>query len=235
MGRETGWSCSEFCKLVNKQLDETPDNIDALLLKTQLLQRKEEYGLALSTINHAMKVNKPKKSGTSNALLHWWKAALYKDVNDIEKAIDEYSFAYKLAKKEDKENLQSISFDYASALFRAKKLDEADVIYKNMLAENLIMHQFDIRTVICVLRAAAPDYQEFHMNLCEQSLTNAIGLTLIGKDSRMLHIGIGEQEAIKNTLQNITRKKLRQILRISALAICDDMNITEEWIREYLS
>lgn len=106
---------------------------------------------------------------------------------------------------------------------------------KNMLAENLILHQFDIRSVICVLRAVAPDYQEFYMNLCEQSLTNAIGLTLIGKDSRTLHIGTGEQEAIKNTLQNITRKKLRRILRISALAICDDMNITEDWIREYIS
>ena len=145
-------------ELVNKQLDETPDNIDALLLKTQLLQRKEEYGLALSTINHAMKVNKPKKSGTSNALLHWWKAALYKDVNDIEKAIDEYSFAYKLAKKEDKENLQSISFDYASALFRAKKLDEADVIYKNMLAED----EADVAAMVGLARnhIERKDYQE---------------------------------------------------------------------------
>lgn len=106
---------------------------------------------------------------------------------------------------------------------------------KNMLAENLILHQFDIRSVICVLWAVAPAYQEFYMNLCEQSLTNAIGLALIGKDSRMLHIGTGEQEAIKNTLQSIARKKLQQILRISALAICDDMSITEEWIRKYIS
>ena len=123
-------------ELVTKQLDETPDNVEALVLKSTLLRRQEEYGKAMSTLNHAMKVNKPKKTGISNALLHRWKAILYRDVNDMGKAIDEFSLAYKLAKKEDKESLQEISFDYASALFRAKKLDEADVIYKNMLAEN---------------------------------------------------------------------------------------------------
>lgn len=63
--------------LVNKQLRETPDNVDALLLRVRLLRQKNEYGSALSDINHAIKVNKPKKSGTPNSTLHWWKAYIY--------------------------------------------------------------------------------------------------------------------------------------------------------------
>ena len=54
--------------LVNKQLRETPDNAEALLLRARLLRRKREYGSALQDINHALKVNKPKKTDipTSN-------------------------------------------------------------------------------------------------------------------------------------------------------------------------
>ena len=59
--------------LVNKQLRETPDNVDALLLRVRLLRRKKEFGQALQNINHALKVNKPKKTDTQNSTLHWWK------------------------------------------------------------------------------------------------------------------------------------------------------------------
>ena len=49
--------------LVCKQILETPDNVDALILRVRLLRRKHEYGQALQDINHAIKVNKPKKTG----------------------------------------------------------------------------------------------------------------------------------------------------------------------------
>ena len=48
--------------LVTKQLRETPDNVDALVLRVRLLRRKREFGQALQDINHALKVNKPKKT-----------------------------------------------------------------------------------------------------------------------------------------------------------------------------
>ena len=60
--------------LVTKQLRETPDNVDALILRTRLLRRKHEFGQALQDINHALKVNKPKKTEVANSTLHWWKA-----------------------------------------------------------------------------------------------------------------------------------------------------------------
>ena len=122
--------------LVNKQLRETPDNVDALILRTRLLRRKREFGQALQDINHALKVNKPKKSKIPMSTVHWWKAYIYQDMGDWENAAASLKTAYELAQKYNKDNLQSISFDYAQALFSLKDYDGADVIYRKMLALN---------------------------------------------------------------------------------------------------
>ena len=120
--------------LVTKQLRETPDNVDALILRTRLLRRKHEFGQALQDINHALKVNKPKKSNVQNSTLHWWKAYIYQDMGDWQSAAASFKKAYELAQKDDKDNLQSISFDFAQALFNLDDYDGADVIYNKMLA-----------------------------------------------------------------------------------------------------
>ena len=106
---------------------------------------------------------------------------------------------------------------------------------KRMLAENLILHQFEKSSVIAILQAVAPDYQDFYLNLCEQSLTNAIGLALIGQNGRTLRLGAKEQEAIMKRMQNRSTEEQQQILRSAALSICNEMNISEEWIREYIN
>ena len=120
--------------LVTKQLRETPDNVDALILRARLLRRKHEYGQALQDINHALKGNKPKKSNVQNSTLHWWKAYIYQDMGDWQSAAVSFKTAYEMAQKDDKDNLQSISFDYAQALYSLKDYDGADVIYNKMLA-----------------------------------------------------------------------------------------------------
>lgn len=119
--------------LVTKQLRETPDNADALILRTRLLRRKHEFGQALQDINHALKVNKPKKSEIAMSTLHWWKAYIYQDMGDYQSAAASFKTAYELAQKDNKDNLQSISFDYAQALYSLKDYDGADAIYRKML------------------------------------------------------------------------------------------------------
>ena len=123
-------------ELVNKQLRETPDNVDALILRTRLLRRKGERADALQTINHTIKVNNPKKSGTAMSTLYWWKAFLYDDMSDYENATVYYKKAYELSKKDDKENRQDIGFRYAQSLYYQDKLDEADAVYREMLSED---------------------------------------------------------------------------------------------------
>ena len=122
--------------LVNQQLRDTPDNVKALLLRVRLNRKKGEYGSALRDLNHALKVNKPKKSEIANSTLHWWKGHVYQDMREKQKAADSFRNAYQLAAKDDKENLQSVSFDYAQALYFLKDLDGADAVYREMLADD---------------------------------------------------------------------------------------------------
>ena len=122
--------------LVNKQLQETPDNAEALLLRVRLLRRKGEYGRALQDINHALKVNKPKKTEIATSTLYWWKGYIYQDMRDIDNAVSSFGLAYNMAQKDNKDNLQSIAFDYAQMLYYQKDLSGADVIYRKMIADD---------------------------------------------------------------------------------------------------
>lgn len=122
--------------LVNKQLRETPDNTEALLLRARLLRRKRDFGQALQDINHALKVNKPKKTEIATSTLHWWKAYIYRDMSDQTNAAASFRTAYELAQKDNKENLQSIAFDYGQALYNLDDLVGSDKVYNKMLAED---------------------------------------------------------------------------------------------------
>ena len=120
-------------ELVDSQLKLTPDNVDALMLRARLNRHKMDYAQALRDINHALKVNKPKKTGTQNSTIHWWKAYIYKDMGDRQNAAASFRTAYELAQKDDKENLQSIAFDYAQSLYNLDDYAGAEAIYRKML------------------------------------------------------------------------------------------------------
>lgn len=106
---------------------------------------------------------------------------------------------------------------------------------KCMLAENLLIHGFEKNAVICVLQTVAPDYQEHYLNLCEQSITNALGLAMIRKNVRTLHLGHEEQSEIQEMMQNRSCEKQREFLHVAARTICDQMEINEKWIIDYVT
>ena len=106
---------------------------------------------------------------------------------------------------------------------------------KCMLAENLLIHGFEKDAAICVLQTVAPDFQEHYLNLCEQSITNALGLAIIRKNVRTLHLGHEEQLEILEVMQNRSYEKQREFLHIAALSICDQMEITDKWIIDYVT
>jgi len=123
-------------ELLTEQLKATPNNSEALLLRARVYRNKENLGLALSDINQAIKFNKPSKSGIAMSTLYWWRATIYSDLTEQEKCVNDYKTARELARKDNKENLQQISFDYAQALFDLGKLDEADAVYNQMIKED---------------------------------------------------------------------------------------------------
>lgn len=55
-------------------------------------------------------------------------------MGDNQNAATLFKTAYELAQKDDKDNLQSISFDYAQSLYDLEDLAAADAIYRKMLS-----------------------------------------------------------------------------------------------------
>lgn len=123
-------------KLLGKQLELTPDNVEALLLRMRIYRQLEEPGKALADINHAIKVNKPKVTEIENSTLYWWKGYVYQDLRDKERAAATLKTAYQLAQKDNTEYVSVIAFDYAQALYALDDLDGADVVYRKMLADD---------------------------------------------------------------------------------------------------
>lgn len=126
----------EALKLLEKQLEITPHNVEARLLRLRIYLQKDELGKALADINHAIKVNKPKVTKIENFTLYWWKGYVYQDQRDEEKAAATLKTAYQLAQKDNPEYESEITFDYAQTLYALDDLDEADAAYRKMLTDD---------------------------------------------------------------------------------------------------
>lgn len=122
--------------LVNLQLKDTPDNVDALYLRIRIYQQEGEYGKALADVNHAIRVNKPKKTEIEQSTLYWWQSYAYAGLEDDSKAAVAAGTAYKLAQKEKSEYYRTIAFDYGRALYNIDDLDGSDAVFRKMLAED---------------------------------------------------------------------------------------------------
>ena len=123
-------------ELVNLQLKDTPDNVDALYLRIRINQQEGEYGKALADVNHAIRVNKPKKTGMDQSTLYWWQSYAYAGLEDDAKAAVAAGTAYNLAQKEKSEYYRTIAFDYGRALYNIDDLDGSDAVFRKMLADD---------------------------------------------------------------------------------------------------
>lgn len=130
-GKET-----EAISQLTKQIELTPDNVEALFLRMRIYMQTSEYDKALRDINHAIKVNKPKHTGINNSTLYWWKGFIYINISDLPKAAQTLRTAYELAQKDDPQYVHSIAFDYADVLGDLKDTEDSDKIYNQMLAED---------------------------------------------------------------------------------------------------
>ena len=123
-------------KLLSDQIKSTPDNVECWLLMCRIYRNQKEYGRAMSSVNEAIKVNKPKKSGFVNSTLYWWKSSVYDDMDNNEQEIEWLKKALDAARKDNKENVQNISFDLGQAYYEAKNYDESDAVYRQMVKED---------------------------------------------------------------------------------------------------
>ncbi len=123
-------------ELVNKQLGETPDYVSALMLRARLNRDKDAYGAALADLNHALKVNKPKKTEVPNSVILWWKGGFYSEMGENEAAAEAMKSAYQLSAKDAKDKHKDIAYAYARTLLILDDYDVADEIYRGLLKED---------------------------------------------------------------------------------------------------
>lgn len=129
---ENNGDLKQVRKLINENIQENSKHILSYVTLTQLNMHEGDYSAALACIEKALKLNY-KKSGTSDALLQWWKAVVYEEMGELEKATPLMEIALKLARKDDKENLIPIMEDLADMYFDQKNYQAADGVYNDML------------------------------------------------------------------------------------------------------
>lgn len=106
---------------------------------------------------------------------------------------------------------------------------------RRLLAENLLLSHFDADTLQSLPSAQGMNKKEAYLNLCEQPLTNAVGLSLIKKKAGKLHTGSAEREEIIRLLAFKTHGEREKLLRASAIDVCDFLRITDRFVTEYVT
>lgn len=119
-------------KLLNENIQENTKHIMSYVLLSQVDMHEGDYSSALHNLEKALKLNY-KKSGTSDALLLWWKAVAYEEMDEMGRAIPIMEGAVKMARKEDKDNLVPMLEDLADMYFSQKNYSAADGLYNEML------------------------------------------------------------------------------------------------------
>ena len=114
-------------------------------------------------------------------------------------------------------------------------LDFTAQYLRRMLTENLVLSCFDSSAVRELLSAVNSDIEEAYLNLCEQPLINAMGLSLLGRSARRLFTGDAEREEITALLQDKTSEQRRRLLRGAVIELCGSLHIMDEWSRGYFT
>lgn len=115
----------EAFEYLNKQLEETPYNADALLLRAILYGRQAEYDNALSNVNLAIKHYK-KDCIFLQMLFYQVRAQTYVSIERYDKALADYETAYRVARKKSPEKIPDILNDRAEIYYKRNDYDRAD-------------------------------------------------------------------------------------------------------------
>lgn len=114
-------------------------------------------------------------------------------------------------------------------------LDFAEQYLKCLLAENALLHSVSEQALVRVWRAVAPDYRNFYMNQCDQPLTNAVGLAMLGKNPRTLLVQDADRAALEQSLLRETAAGRTQRLDEAVDAVCRAFGIADGFRHDYIA
>lgn len=120
-------------KYVNQQIQETPKSSEAYFLRARIYYFQDKCGQALADLNMSIK-NWNKKDNIQEHLLYWSRARIYVTLDELDKAIDDYSTTYKMAlKKKDNELIHNVLYERANIFYNMGDMEKTDADYNLML------------------------------------------------------------------------------------------------------
>ena len=187
------------------QLDSTPDNPNALLLKGRIEYGREEYGAALKDIAHGEKYNSYKKTGIYQSTFTWWRYRIYNALGRQRDALSAMEMTYSQARREkrDAEDIQSIRFDLASAYYRLDRYSDAEKVYNDMLKAD----EADEEAMVGLARnrIATEDYAEA-VRLLEEAVGLDSDYSATYKFLTRAYDAMGEQKKAVDAALDYARK-----------------------------
>lgn len=99
---------------------------------------------------------------------------------------------------------------------------------RELLLENYILSRFEPRAVCGVLLRVCPFYQELIINLCENPLQNALGLTLLGKDPLPLAVTRADRAALTELFAPLQKPECKALLCSAAQRLCSTLAVPPE-------
>lgn len=126
----------EAFRCLTRQLEQTPDMADALLLRSYCYFRQSSYARALADLNRAIKEHDKKNDIFPLWMLYATRAAVYEKLEQMDNALRDYTMALKVIPKTAEDELQDILFDRAQVYYQQQKYTAADADYQSMLKNN---------------------------------------------------------------------------------------------------
>lgn len=122
----------EARRLLDENIEENPSHIPSYLVLALMDRVDEDYSSALKLIEAALK-NNHKKSEVSDNKLYWWKAIIYEEMRDLERAIPVMEKVVKTARKQKDESLYNMLENLAQLYYETERYDDSDRIYNEMI------------------------------------------------------------------------------------------------------
>ena len=123
--------------LLDLQLEEVPQHIDALFLRSCIYTIQERYDLSLQDINRAIACYKPKRFKHSESALYLWRGMIYaRQFEDMNQALADLDTACRLS-AHDRDGLKSeILLERAQIHYKLGNYTRSDTDYRSILNED---------------------------------------------------------------------------------------------------
>ena len=129
---DKGGDPQEARKLATENIKENPKHIDSYLMVASIDRNARDYASAMRIVEQAMK-NNYKNSGFTESVLLWWKAIIYEELGDYQKAANLMEQVVKLARKQSKEHLPTMMENLAQFRYDLKEYDASDAVYRELM------------------------------------------------------------------------------------------------------